>query len=253
MLGSAAPSLADIAAVTGNNRNNNDGWGDGGWWAWIILLALFGWGGNGFGFGNGGGNGTTTAIDASLQRGFDNQNVLNKLDGISNGICSLGYDQQAQMNGLNTTIMQTGFGLQNAIQQDTIAGMQNTNALQAQLAQCCCENREAISQVRYDMATDTCALQNTMNNNTRDIIDSQNAGTRAILDYLCQEKIADLQSQNQELRLTASQIAQNQYLVSALRPSPTPAYVVPNPYANYGFYGNNGCGCSGYNAFGGCC
>lgn len=229
MFGTAAPSLADIAAVTGG-RNNNDGWGaDGGWWAWIILLALFGWGGNGFGMGN---NNGTTAIDASIQRGFDNQAVINKLDGISNGICSLGYDQLNQMNGINTTVMQTGFGLQ------------------SQLAQCCCDTREAISQVRYDMATNTCALQNTMNNNTRDIIDNQNAGTRAILDYLCQEKIADLQSQNQELRLTASQIAQNQYLVSALRPTPTPAYVVPNPYATYGYNPYNNC--SGYNAFGAC-
>lgn len=228
MFGSASPSLADIAAVTGNR--NNDGWGaDGGWWAWIILFALFGWGGNGFGMGN---NNGTTAIDASIQRGFDNQAVVNKLDGINNGICSLGYDQLGQMNAINTTVMQTG------------------NNIQSQLAQCCCDTREAISQVRYDMATDTCALQNTMNNNTRDIIDSQNAGTRAILDYLCQEKIADLQSQNQELRLTASQIAQNQYLVSALRPTPSPAYVVPNPYASYGYnpYGN----CSGYNAFGNC-
>lgn len=101
------------------------------------------------------------------------------------------------------------------------------------------------------MATNTCALKTQMANDTRDIIDSQNAGTRAILDYLCQEKIADLQSENQSLRLAASQQAQNNYLVNALRPCPTPAYITCNPWASqtpYGGCGNfgfNNCGCNG--------
>ena len=98
------------------------------------------------------------------------------------------------------------------------------------------------------MATDTCALQTSMANNTRDIIDSQNAGTRAILDYLCQEKISDLQSENQSLRLAASQQAQNNYLVSQLRPCPTPAYITCNPWASQVPYG----GCGVYNAGCGC-
>ena len=103
------------------------------------------------------------------------------------------------------------------------------------------------------MATNTCALKTQMANDTRDIIDSQNAGTRAILDYLCQEKIADLQSENQSLRLAASQQAQNNYLVNALRPCPIPAYASCNPWASSGYGGcgydrsgfgyNNGCGC----------
>ena len=102
------------------------------------------------------------------------------------------------------------------------------------------------------MATNTCALQNTMNSNTRDIIDATNAGTRAVLDYLCQEKISDLQNENQGLRLAASQSAQNQYLISQLRPCPVPAYITCNPYtSSYGIgltnvngYGcNGGCGC----------
>lgn len=50
-----APSVADIAAVTGANcRNNDGGWGND-WWAVIIILALFGgWGGRGGLFGNAG-------------------------------------------------------------------------------------------------------------------------------------------------------------------------------------------------------
>lgn len=90
-----------------------------------------------------------------------------------------------------------------------------------------------------------------MANSTRDIIDSQTAGTRAILDYLCQEKIADLQSENQSLKLAASQERQNNYLVSQLRPCPQPAYITCNPftgtyggYAGYGNAYNGGCGCN---------
>lgn len=97
------PSVADIAAVTDNNRNS--GWGmDGGWRAIIILFALFGWGRNGFGFGgNAGGCGCdgACATVGDVQRGFDNQGVTNKLSGLENGLCSLGYDQLAQMNTIN--------------------------------------------------------------------------------------------------------------------------------------------------------
>lgn len=246
-------SLADIAAVTGNNRNNDGMWGDGAWW--IVLFVLFfafgGFGNNGWG-GNGAGNGYT---DAAIQRGFDNQAVVSKLDGINNGICSLGYDQLAQMNGINTNILQTGFGIQQAINADTVSGMQNTNALQAQLANCCCETREAIQNVNYNMATNTCALQNTLNSNTRDIIDSQQAGTRAILDYLCQDKIATLTAENNDLRRAASQDRQNALLttamtaqtnqiINAVNPTAIPAYVVPNPNAYaYGCGCNQSCGC----------
>lgn len=157
-------------------------------------------------------------------------------------------------NGINTNIMQTGFGIQQAINADTVANMQNANALQAQLANCCCETREAIQGINYNMAQNTCALQNTMNNNTRDIIDSQNAGTRAILDYLCNEKISNLQAENNDLRRAASQdrqsallttamASQTQQLINAINPAPIPAYQVPNPNTYYGCGCNAGCNC----------
>ena len=242
-------SASDVALLSGsNNRSDGFGWGGEGGWLWIIVVfaLLFGWGGNGFGgFGgnNGGGYVATAATQADIQRGFDNQAVISKLDGITDGLCDGFY---AVNNG-----MLTGF---NGINADTIANMQNTNALQAQLANCCCETREAIQGVNYNMATNTCALQNTMNNNTRDIIDSQNAGTRAILDYLCNEKIASLQAENNDLRYAASQdrqsallttamSAQTQQLINAINPAPIPAFQVPAPYA----YG----GCGTYNT--GCC
>ena len=137
---------------------------NGAWW--IVILLIFGWGGfggNGWG-GNGYGNGYT---DAAIQRGFDNQAVVSKLDGINNGICSLGYDQLAQMNGINTNILQTGFGIQQAINADTVSGMQNTNAIQstltnmaAQNASCCCETQRQIERgfadTNYNIATQAC-------------------------------------------------------------------------------------------------
>ena len=227
----SSPSLADIAAVTGGNRNDGA------------------WGGYGFGGNGGGGYTATAATQADIQRGFDNSAVISKLDGITNGLCDGFY---AVNNG-----MLTGFNsIQQAINADTVAGMQNANAIQSQLANCCCETREAIQGVNFNMAQNTCALQNTMNNNTRDIIDSQNAGTRAILDYLCQDKIATLQAENNDLRLAASQdrqnallttamTAQTNHIISAVNPSPIPAYQVPNPntYIPYGCGCNTGCGC----------
>lgn len=238
--------------MDGNNGNN---WNDGSWlWFLIVVFAIFGGWGNGFG----GFGGTNGGVGSEIQRGFDNQAVISKLDGISNGLCDGFYAMNNSMltgfNGINTNIMQTGYGIQQAVNADTVANMQNTNALQSQLANCCCETREAIQGVNYNMATNTCALQNTMNNNTRDIIDSQNAGFRSILDYLCQDKIATLTAENNDLRRAASQDRQNALLTStmaaqtnqiinAVNPAPIPAYTVPNPNAYYGCGCNTGCNC----------
>ena len=256
------PSLADIAAVTGNNKNDGM-WGGDCLWAIIIFAIIFGWNGfgnNGWG-GNGGYNGATAAAytDSAIQRGFDTQSILGKLDGITNGICDGIYAVNNSMltgfNGINTNVMQTGFGIQQAINADTVANMQNTNALQSQLANCCCETREAIQGVNYNMAQNTCALQNTMNNNTRDIIESQNAGTRAILDYMCEKENANLRDKVQKLELAASQSAQNAYitanqeaqtaeLIRRINPMPVPSYNVPAPYPYAGYGCNSNCGCN---------
>lgn len=247
------PSVPIVANLDGNNGNN---WNDGSWlWFLIVVFAIFGGWGNGFG---GFGGGTNGGVGSEIQRGFDNQAVISKLDGISNGLCDGFYAMNNSMltgfNGINTNIMQTGYGIQQAVNADTVANMQNTNALQSQLANCCCETREAIQGVNYNMATNACALQNTMNNNTRDIIDSQNAGFRSILDYLCQDKIATLTAENNDLRRAASQDRQNALLTStmaaqtnqiinAVNPAPIPAYTVPNPNAYYGCGCNTGCNC----------
>ena len=216
-----------------NGSGNGFGFGgDGAWFLIILFLFAFcGWGGNGWGnnAGNSGGvvDGYVLASDFS--------NIERKMDLINGGLCDGFY-------AVNNTLL-TGFGnaeLSRANQQAAL--MQQLSAMQMQAANCCCENRAAVAQVRYDMATQACDTRNTVQNATRDIVENQNANSRAILDFLTNSKMRDPESANQELRLAASQAAQNNYLISQLRPTPIPAYASCNPWA--GSY--TGCsGCSG--------
>lgn len=255
--GMGTPSVADIAAVTRNNDGN--GFGDGnGWWVLIILFAIFGgWGnGNGWGAGNNG----QTAIDASLQRGFDTQAIIGKLDGLNNGVCDLGFAIQGQTNAIGTQVMQGNFGLQQAINNVAVGAMQNTNALQTQLAECCCENRAAIAQVRYDMATDTCAIKNEVHQTGDAIIQNQTAGfnmlNQTIKDGFCNLEIREMQRENAELRQRLNNCDRDaalqgtaSYIINSVRPTPVPAWPVQNPWA--GCNCNSGCGFD--NRCGSCC
>lgn len=214
-----------------NGSGNGFGFGgDGAWFLIILFLFAFcGWGGNGWGnnAGNSGGvvDGYVLASDFS--------NIERKMDLINGGLCDGFY-------AVNNTLL-TGFGnaeLSRANQQAAL--MQQLSAMQMQAATCCCENRAAVAQVRYDMATQACDTRNTVQNATRDIVENQNANSRAILDFLTNSKMRDLESANQELRLAASQAAQNNYLISQLRPTPIPAYASCNPWAG-SYTGCSGC------------
>ena len=278
---SSGYSLSDIAAVSGNRGYEDGGFGGNGAW-WIIILFLFvfcGWGNGGWGGGNNAGlQGALTRADLCQDMNFSQmengirgvqqglcdgfyaqntntltgfagvQNALtNGFAGVDNAVCTLGYQTQAGINSINVAGMQNTNAIQQSINENTVAGMQNTNALQTQLAQCCCDNRAGQKDIEYRMATDTCAIQNTIQNTTRDIIDNNNCNTRSILDFLVKDKISTLESENQTLRLAASQSAQNTYLVDQLRPCPIPAYVTCNPWAsNYGT-GFNSCSCGSTN------
>lgn len=212
---------------------NNSGFGFGGDGSWFIILflifAMFGWGG--YGFGGNGGNGATNGYVLTS----DFANIERKLDGINNGICDSTF-------ALNNSIKDGFSQAEIARCNGQMAFMQQFFALQQQLSNCCCENREAIAQVRYDMATQDCATRNLIQSSTRDIVDSVNAGNRSILDFLVNDRMRTLEAENQSLRLSASQAAQNNYLISALRPTPIPAYQSCNPWAG-GSY--NGCCCNG--------
>ena len=229
--------------TNGSGYGNNGIFGND--WAWIVILLLFGYGGRGFGgFGGGfgGGCGAPCATQADLAAGFNNSAVLSGINGIDSALCQ-GF------NGLNTAILQSGYNTQAGI-----------NTLSHQLADCCCATQRAIDSVKYENATNTCAIQNTIQNTTRDVIDNANANSRAILDFLTQDKIATLTAENQSLKFQASQSAQNAFITANQeaqtaelirrlgRDCPVPAYVVPNPNccynANVTF--GNGCGCGSF-------
>lgn len=259
----ATPSIADIAAIT--RSNNNDGFGDGGWWAWILLAMFFGWGG----YGNGGWGGNSGGTSSEVQRGFDTSTIVTKLDGITNGISNLGYDQLSQMNGIQNTVMQTGWNLQQAINSDTIANMQNTNALATQLSNCCCENKQQIAELKYDMATSDCSIKTLISQLVTQLQYGQQQGLRDLMDLINNKFCALEMSQKDQLitQLTqqlnncgrdgALQALYNQ-LVNTLRPQAMPAYPASNPngmgnwapqaIAGTGANGwsTNTCSCCGY-------
>lgn len=122
--GSFAEGYAVGRDTTGANCNAGGmGWGGDWFWGIILIALLFNNGNWGNGWGNGGNFGggfipnavANSYTDSAIQRGFDTQAVITKLDGINAGICSLGYDQLAQMNNLNMSVA-TGFhGVDNAI------------------------------------------------------------------------------------------------------------------------------------------
>ena len=165
------------------------------------------------------------------------------------GICDLNGTINSGVNSINTNLSNLGYQLQSGINDVNVNNMQNTyaigsqiTALGNQMASCCCDTRFQIERgfadTNYNLATQVNGIRQDICDQTRDIVENQNANTRAILDRLTNDKIADLQNENQTLKFAASQAAQNQYLVDQLRPCPIPAYNVPNPFCCNGYYNN---------------
>ena len=228
------------------NCNSNNGWND---WSWIIGLALVGglfggWGNGGFGF-NGGNRGGycgcgAPATQADLANGFAQNTLQRGIDDIILGQATMQNFINQGFAGLNSTIT-TGFsGVDNAI---CTLGYQNQagfNALSTQLAQCCCDTRSAIADVKYANERNTC-----------DIINASNANTRAILDFLTSEKISALQAENSGLKAQISNDRQSAYIIDALAPKcPQPAYVVQP--AQPVTFPTNCCGNVAYAGYGSC-
>ena len=243
-IGVSEASLADIAAVT--NKNDDGMFGGNSAW-WIIVLLLFGWGGRGFGgfgggYGMGGGCGAPCATQADVRAAVDQQTLISKLDQQTYGLADSTY-------ALNNAITNGFHGVDNAL-------CNLGYNLSHQISDCCCTTQRAIDSVKYENATNTCAIQNTIQNTTRDVIENANANSRAILDFLTQDKIATLTAENQSLKFAASQSAQNAFITANQeaqtaelirrlgRDCPVPAYVVPNPNCCYQ-YAQPTCGCNG--------
>lgn len=244
-------SLSDIAAVSGNRGGGmfGDGFGAGGWW--IILLFLFAFGGWGNGWGGAGGGNVTADIGYNFDMHDVSSGIRDLASSNANGFYNLNTSLLNGFSGTQAQIANTGFETIQAINAGTVAGMQNTNVLQAQfaghaadeaLANCQLGNRvdSNFATLNYNLATEACADRAAITTGARDIIDNANANTRAILDFLVQDRITALQSENSTLKNQISQSEQNAYLINALRPAAGPAYLVANPYTgSYGTYGYN--------------
>ena len=229
---SSGLSASDVLALT---RENNNGFG--GDWSWLIgLLVVAGIFGNGFGgfggFGGGGAGLQGLATRADINEGFALQNITGGIQSIQQGICDSTY-------ALNNTITNGFFGVDRGI-----------NGLSAQLAQCCCDNRAGLADLKYTIATESCDTRRAIADASRDI-----------KEFLVNDKLATLSAENQALRFKASQAEQNTFITANQTAQtaelirrlgadcPTPAYIVPNPNCCYNYnvagvgYGNNGCGC----------
>ena len=237
MFNSNCASVPLVANIDGNGNGNN-GWGDGSWlWFIIVIFAIFGGYGNGFGWGgNNGRDGYPCATQADVRAAVDQQTLISKIDQQTYGLSST-------FTALNDNLNSNFRGIDNAICTLGYQNQQGFNNLGHQISECCCGVQRSIDGVNYNMATQTNAIQNAMCNNTRDIIENQNANSRAVLDFLVNDKLATLQAENQNLKLKASQAEQNTYLVNQLRPCPIPSYTVANPFCCYTGYANNNCGC----------
>lgn len=243
-------SVSDAIALRSGNGYGSNGM-FGGDWGWIILLILLGWGGNGFGFGGFGGFGGGAGLQgiatrADINEGFALQNITGGIQAIQQGICDSTY-------ALNNTITNGFHGVDRGLCD-----------LGYRLQECCCENRAAIADVKYAIAQESCATRNTIQNTTRDILENNNNNTRAILDFLTQDKISTLTAENQALKFQASQTAQNAFITANQDAQtaelirrlgadcPVPAYVVQpstpvtfpvNGCGNFTGFNNGGCGC----------
>ena len=247
-------------AMGQDNNNSGGDWfggGSGGWLGILLLIALLGgglgWGGGFGGFGGGAGlQGMATRAD--INEGFALNNITSGITAIQQGICDATYAINNGLRDVGMNMMQGFNGVERGFCD-----------LSHQLSDCCCENRAAIAQVRYDMATQACDTRNLIQSTTRDLIDNQNANFRALMDYQVNREMREKDAKIAELQNAASQAAQNAYLTAAMDANvatilrrtghdcPSAAYLVQPPtpinfplngcgQVQFGY--NGGCGCA---------
>jgi hypothetical protein len=268
-------------AYGGGGGFGGNGNGFGGDWAWIILLLLLGWGNNGNGFGGGYGGGNSDFpwlmtgqqnINSNTNNGFRdamiNDNITSVRDGInslSTQLCGCCGDMQMALangfagveqgaNARQIANMQTAFAAQ-------MANAQGFNGVQAQIAEVGCDNRAAINDVKYTIASEECATRANSTQNTQSILNLVNSGIQSIKDQLCQDKIDAKNDEISALRqqiamkdLAASQVAQNAFiaqgfanevdqLYNRLNTCPVPTTPVYGRTPIFTCNQNQGCGC----------
>ena len=270
----------NLMALIQNASKNQDAWGGGGmWWIWVIIMFWL-WGGNGNMFGR---NGMADGIPNQLNNDFGREVLLQAINGNGTALSQLATTLNCDVNALQTAIGQVQSSIQSIANQVGMTGQQIINSIQQgncqlgnQLAQCCCNIQDSITRINYENQisnlNQTNTLQNSINfvnssvergfaatayataNQTCELKNAIAAQTQVITDKFCALEMREMARENRDLRdqvqayqLSASQQAQTANIVNQIRPCPTPAYVVPNPYGcgcnNYGYPFNNSCGC----------
>lgn len=288
--------IMPVQPMYGGGYGGNGGFGFGGDWAWILLLLVLGGGWGGFGgFGMGGAMMGMSMMgmdylypwlnnSQNINDGFRDQQLSTQVSGIQNAITSGFGDVQTALCGGFAGVNAAVNGAQNAVSQQLYtnqisdlersfaaqtASTQGMNAIQAQLAQCCCDNRAATADLKYTVATEACADRAAISDGIRDVIASNTAQTQAILDKLCaleldgvKSQLAQAQRENASLQnavnmatMQASQTAQTAQILAGqaaeidgvynrLKNCPVPSMPV---YGNTPIFtcngGNAGCGC----------
>ena len=268
-----------------NVDGNRSGGMFGGDWTWIIFLFfLMAWGGNGWGNGGFGGQSGTGSLYPWLNQsnqindGFRDQMLGTQINGIQSSITSGFGDVQnslcagfagvnASINGAQSAIASQMYSNQIAdLERSFAAQTANTAALtglQAQLSNCCCENRAATADLKYTVATEACADRNAISDALRDVIAANTASTQRILDQLCNDKIdakndtiAQLRqelmfargqaSQDvQTAQILAGQVAEIDGMYNRLNTCPVPSVPVYGRQPIFNCNQNAGCGCAG--------
>lgn len=268
----------NLVALMQNACRNQDAWGGGGfWWIWVIIMFWL-WGGNGM-FGRNGIDG----IPNQLNNDFGREVLLQAINGNANAISQLASTLNCDINSIRTAIGQVQNSIQTVGSQVGMSSQQIINSIQQgncqlgnQLAQCCCNIQDSITRTNYENQisnlNQTNSLQNSINtvntsvergfattayetaNQTCELKNAIAAQTQVINDKFNQLEMREMARENRDLRaqvqayqLSASQQAQTANIVNQIRPCPTPAYVVPNPFGcncnNYNYPFNNSCGC----------
>ena len=212
---------------TGSPMVMTDGFGGGGFiWAFLIFALLMGNGGFGFG----GGNGNSNAIQADVNRGFDNQNLQAQTRDILTAVNAGTAQSVASTNEVYHNLANNFSDKYSELARD-VAGV-NTSVQQAIANQneCCCSTKlllsESFGQARYDNAMNTASINATTT-----------AQTQKILDVLAQNKIEALQGRVNQLELQQATCGMVRY------PMSTTYSAGGSPFCNC----NSGCGYPLYN------
>lgn len=235
-----------VQPMYGSGYGNGGSGFFGGDWAWIILLLLIG--GNGWGFGGFGGGMMPWMMGGAMNGfgldylypwlnnsqhisdGFRDQQLNTQIGDLRSDVNRGFGDVQLGLAGIGRQICETGNGVTGAVRDGfygaeiaangrQIANMQQLYGIQSAQQECCCENRAAIADTKYTIATEACATRQANADNTQKILDKLCAleldGVKNQLAQAQRENVG-LQNQLNMAALRESQTAQNAFIQQGL-------------------------------------